>query len=245
MENNIFLEYYNKDFFSIKIFGGFTLIANDPHNKYWMIYLMFVNFFFPLLVNMAQVINLFQLSDLIKLASSGYIVAIACMGSFKSFLLFKNRVQLAELMNLLKNDKFLPKSNVQRMIVRKELGFHKTVKTVLLTICTMSVMASVITPVFNYQDRRLPFAAWYPFDITPMPIYVLVYIHQSITDFYNTYMNVYTDIIIAGFTTFVGIQCDILCDDFINMKTEEGELALKKCIEHHELILRYLFLLNY
>nr|ALR72576.1 odorant receptor OR33 [Colaphellus bowringi] len=45
---------------------------------------------------------------------------------------------------------------------------------------------------------------------------------------------------IAGFTTFIGLQCDILCDGIINMgKDRENELRVEEFIEHHKLILRF------
>lgn len=234
-----FINYYRRDYTIIKIVGGFLLNDETPNKTLWSIYLIISNLFFPVLVNMAQIFHLLEISSIMKIATSGYIIAVCCMGSAKSYLIFKHRKDVLSLISSLKEEKFMPRNHEQSKMAYQSLTVYSRVKYVVLVVCTMSTMSAMLTPLFNYRERRLPFTAWYPIDITPGPIYVLVYLHQCISDFYITYMNVYTDIISAGFMTFAGIQCDFLCNNLVNMKEEEAAEALRECIEHHKLILRY------
>lgn len=233
-----FVNHFNTDFTVIKIVGSYIVNDEDPNIKYWRIYLAISNMFFPALLNALQILHLFEVSSLTKAVASGYIIAVSCMGSVKSLLIFKNRKEFLELIASMKKDEFMPRNVEQREMALESLGLYRRVKNMVLTVGTMSVMSSMITPIFNYQERRVPLAAWYPFDISPWFIYVLVYIHQCISDFFISYMNVYIVIISAGFTTFAGIQCDFLCNNLVNMKEEEAEDELRKCIEHHKSILR-------
>lgn len=239
MYNFNFINHYSTDFKIIKIAGGYLVNDESPNIKFWRLYLAISNMFFPVLLNTLQILHLFEVSSLTKAVASGYIIAVCCMGSVKSFLIYKHRKEFLELTASLEKDKFMPRNTEQSRMASESLELYRRVKYMVLIMCTMSVMSSMITPIFNYRERRLPFAAWYPFDITPGGIYVLVYVHQCISDFYISYMNVYTDIISAAFATFVGIQCDFLCHNLVNMKEEEAEDELRKCIEHHKLILRY------
>lgn len=220
------------------ITGGYIVNEENPNIKFWRIYLALSNMFFSVLMNLMQILHLFEVSSLTKAVASGYIIAVCCMSSVKSYLFFKHRKEVLELIAALKKDEFMPRNFEQSDMAIGSLRLYRRVKYMVLTMCTMAVMSSMITPLFSYQERRLPFAAWYPFDITSGFVYVLVYVHQCISDFYISYMNVYTDIIIAGFTTFAGIQCDFLCYNLANMREEDAEDELRECIEHHKLILR-------
>lgn len=123
-------------------------------------------------------------------------------------------------------------------MARRDLRIFQTVKYCVISVSILSIMGSMITPMFNYEERRLIFATWYPFDTTSAQVYVLVYIHQCISDVYISFMNVYTDVIVTGFTTFAGIQCDFLCYNLCNLDEEELEAGLRECIAYHRSILR-------
>lgn len=232
-----FINYYQTDFTIIKLSGGYIVNKKSPNKKFWQFYAIMSNIF-CCSVNLAQILHLFELSSIIKLAASGYVIAVSCMGSLKAYFTFTNRNEYLNLINAFQEETFLPKNKYQEKMAKRAIGFYNNVKYKVLVVCTMSVMASMITPLFNYQERRLPFAAWYPFDISPAPLYAFVYIHQCIADCLISCMNLYTDIIVAGFTTFAGIQCDFLCDNLKNLKEHEIEEGLRECIQHHKLILR-------
>lgn len=235
---NFFLRYYKTDFKMLRLIGAWLIPEEMENKKYWKLYLFTINVLFTFLVNFLQILQIFEFSNLMQVAKSGFVITISMMGSIKTFYIFKNSKDFLLLIDYLQAEEFLPKNQKEKSLAKESLRFHRTVKNVLLLICTAAIAASMATPIFSYRERKLLFSAWYPFDLAPLPAYILVYLHQTIADFYISYMNVYLDIVVAGFTTFVGIQCDLLCDNLKNMEEDKVDVELKKCIHRHKLILR-------
>lgn len=233
-----FMNYYKNDFEIFRLIGGWLIPKETKHKKLWMVYLFTVIVVFGFLVNGVQVLHIFEITNLVEMVTTGFITTIALMGSIKAFFVFKNREDLLLLVNSMKAEIFLPRNRIEEKIALKSLNFHKKVKYVSVVLCTAAILASMLTPIFKYSKGGLIFQAWYPFDITPQPLYVLVFMHQAIADFYLSYMNVYLDLVVAGFTTFVGMQCDILCHKLENMEEYGSDIELNKCIDHHKMILR-------
>lgn len=237
-DEKFFLRYYKTDFKILRLIGAW-LISEDTKNKAaWQFYLLTINVSFALLINLLQILHIFEFSSLVEVTSSGFLITIALMGSIKTYYIFKNKKDFLLLIDYMQEKEFLPKNPKEQALAMESLSFHRKVKYVLLIICTAAIAASMATPIFSYRERKLLFSAWYPFDLAPLPVYILVYVHQTIADFYISYMNVYLDIVVAGFTTFIGIQCDLLCYNLTNMQEDTMEVGLKECIRHHELILR-------
>lgn len=233
-----FINFYSTDFNIIKMVGGYIIDDENANSKFWFGYACFINIFVSLLGNIVQVLHLFELTSLIKLCESGYLIAVSCMSSIKAYYLFRNRKHFLELISFLKVEKFFPRNEEQELMARGALRIYQRMKYSLLFVCTLSATGAMTTPMFNMQEGRLPFAAWYPFDTTPVPVFVLVYIHQCIAVVYISFINVYTDIIVSGFTTYAGIQCDFLCYNLSNLDEEELETGLRECVEYHRSIVR-------
>ncbi|XP_056648821.1 odorant receptor 49b-like [Diorhabda sublineata] len=107
--------------------------------------------------------------------------------------------------------------------------------------CTTAVSASVLTPMLHKSEdieSRFPLRLWYPFklDFAASPTYELVYIHHASLVVYSTLNNIFLEIIVAAFTTFVGAQCDLICH---NMETATDLKMLKRFIFHHQSIVDF------
>lgn len=237
-DNHFFTKYYKIDFMVLRCIGGWLINDETSYKLIWKIYLFTVNVLFAFLVNFVQILHLFELSNLMTFASTGYLIAVACMASIKAYYVFMNRKDFLLLIEDMKKNTFLPRNKYQATIAMKAMHSHRNTKYIIALLCTLSVIASIITPIFSYRERRLIFPAWYPFDLSSFPLYVFVYVHQVIADLYISYMNIYVELLIAGFTTFVGIQCDFLCYNLVNLTEDELEIGLRECIYHHKLILR-------
>ncbi|XP_074034898.1 odorant receptor 10-like isoform X2 [Leptinotarsa decemlineata] len=176
-----------------------------------------------------------------KFAGCGYVVAICCMASAKSYYLAKNRRAFQILVDTLNDKIFQPKTSQQKCIAENSLRFYRTIKTVLLATCSMAVISSMTTPLLvKKNDENLPFASWYPFNVTSSPVHEVVYIHQCISCIYISYINIYADIMISGFTTFIGLQCDMLCDEMATMADcRKIEYSVGEFVEYHRHILRF------
>ncbi|XP_074034899.1 odorant receptor 10 [Leptinotarsa decemlineata] len=235
-----FNDFYSMDFCVLKYLG--VWIPHATSGKYYKIYFVIINFFFCAILNLVQILNLFhQMDNLKKLSACGYVVAIACMANVRSYYFFKNRKELLSLLKFFSDEQFQPQNEHQISLARKSLDFYKKIKKLISTVCTISVISAVSTPVFYTKNElNLPFASWYPFAVSSPPVYQIVYLHQCIAVIYITYVNTYVDIIMAGFTTFIGIQCDLLCDTLYNVtdsQPPEGNVNILSCIAHHKKIL--------
>lgn len=236
--NKFFINYYKNDLEIFRYIGGWLIQSDTKHKNLWIGYLFIVTVLFGFFVNCLQILHIFELANLIEVVNAGFITTISVMGSIKAFFVFKNRNKLLFLVNYMEKGIFLPKNKTEENIVMKSLNFHKKIKYTSVILCTAAIISSMMTPIFKYGKGGLIFQAWYPFDLTPQPIYVLVYLHQTIADFYLSYMNVYLDLVVAGFTTFVGMQCDLLCHKLENMGKFRSGPKLRHCIDHHQMILR-------
>lgn len=234
---NFFVDYYKTNFKIFRLVGGWIITKDTKHKKIWTTYLSVV-IALSLSVNLVQLFHLFELSSIRKLAQSGYVIATACMASYKSFYIFKNRKLLLKLIDSLQEPVFLPKDKHEEALAKKPIMLHRKVQYTLILICSISVLGSMITPIFSYQERRLIFQSWYPFELKSPLIYVVIYAQQFLGDCFISYMNIYVDMIASGFTTFVGIQCDILCYNLKELKETELEDGFKNCFNHHILIWR-------
>ncbi|KAG5899378.1 hypothetical protein JTB14_036867 [Gonioctena quinquepunctata] len=235
-----FYSYFQTDFTRLKYLGVWMINEKSKHPKFQMAYVFIINILFTCIVNLVQVINFFkQTESLEKFAGCGYVVAISCLGTAKSFYIFKNRREFQILVETLNDEVFQPRNMQQKIMTESSLNFYKNVKTTLLAMCTTAVISSMTTPLLHKKnDENLPFASWYPFDVKSSPVYELVYIHQCVSDFYISYVNIYVDIMISGFTTFIGLQCDMLCEELCNME-DDGDQSIGEYIEYHRQILRF------
>lgn len=227
--------YFKSDFTRLKIFGVWI---NDGTKKprLYPLYFCVINVLFTLFFNVLQVINLCYTSDGLKsVASSGYVIAVCFMSNIRSFYIFRNRLHFEEIATALNDDILQPKNNFQLILIEEALNFYLRIKTFLLVTCSISVFSALTTPLFYKKiDQNLPMSAWYPFDTSTFLMHTVVYVHQCISVFYVSYINIYVDIVFAGLATFIALQCDLLCDNLTKILKEN---SLNECVTHHRKIL--------
>lgn len=238
LEKFKFTDYYKTDLAILRALGAAIIESGNTNKKLWYIYIFVVNFGFTFLGNMTEIIHLFEIESITKLAASGYVISSTLLANIKPLFLFINRKKVLTLIDMLDEHLFLPDSEEQVHIAKQSLRFYRITKITIDTISSISVVACMTSPLIYFHERRLPFPAWYPFDIRPITTFFFIYIHQCITVFYVSFMNVYTDIMFAGMNTFIGIQCDLLCHKLNNIKEERFGEDLINHIKHHKLILR-------
>lgn len=94
---------------------------------------------------------------------------------------------------------------------------------------------------FSYGKvtNGLPLAAWYPFETSKSPYYEMVYVHQTISLILNATLTVFTDFVMAGLTTFVGVQCDFICNELMEMDQDSSKYgSINDIVNHHRNILK-------
>lgn len=91
----------------------------------------------------------------------------------------------------------------------------------------------------NNGHNGLPFAAWYPFDISNSLYYEIVRFHQIISVLFTASVSVYSDILMSGLTTFIGIQCDFISNNFTELDEDYlNDNVLNATVQHHWTVLQ-------
>nr|UTN00921.1 odorant receptor [Semanotus bifasciatus] len=225
--------YYRKDFLILKWIGVWVH-DGTPKSTPYQIYFYFMNVLI-FLFNVGQLTYaLLNCDSLLSFASYAYAIPICIMANVKSFYIFRNRTQFYELYVAFSDDLFQPNTADQLVMVRNLLKFHSRVKIVLAVTCTTACFGSVTTPLFNAQnDQGLPFGMYCPFDISGNVIHTIVYLYQCVASFCLAYINIYTEILLAGFATFIALQCDLLCDNLKKIDTRDdvkSKKSLTRCM---------------
>ncbi|KAJ3663344.1 hypothetical protein Zmor_007630 [Zophobas morio] len=169
--------------------------------------------------------------------------------SFKVYMFTKNIRLLKDLMISLNTDLFQPRNQNQIDLAWISLNLWKMTYAVFNTMAAASVSFWLILPILDNSFRagRLPIISWYPYDIKISPFYELAYIHQCLASYYLAAAIANIDLMIAALMMHVGIQCDILCDNFKKLqylkstrKTEDNfSKNIIVYVEHHRQILSF------
>nr|QNH68053.1 odorant receptor 29 [Apriona germarii] len=114
--------------------------------------------------------------------------------------------------------------------------------------CLLHLVSPIVDSIIN-GTKLLPLVDCYPFPIFVSPTYQFMYVYQALVLIWLCWQNYNIDTLITGFLSFSALQCDILCDNLINLKLGEGEEddEIKKmqeklvaCVEHHSRIDRFI-----
>lgn len=187
-----------------------------------------------------QAANIFVIfDDLEAVTGTIFILLTEIMAIFKSYYLIKNMKILKQLMGVLNNRLFQPKSSQQISTIGPFLGFWSTIYYSLSIISAGAIVFWAVFPILDQShESRLPFLAWYPFDYKVSPYYELVYIYQIMSTSYIGSVNLNIDTLIACLNMYAGCQFDLLCDNLRNIQKCKGEeRLLMQCILHHRMIL--------
>lgn len=109
--------------------------------------------------------------------------------------------------------------------------------------CLLHLVSPIVDSIIN-GTKLLPLVDCYPFPIFVSPTYELMYVYQALVLIWLCWQNYNIDTLITGFLSFAALQCDILCDNLINLKLEgDDDEEIKKlheklvaCVEHHSRI---------
>ncbi|XP_063925960.1 odorant receptor Or1-like [Zophobas morio] len=195
-----------------------------------------------------QAINIYFMRDnLSAVVGIIYILLIKILSGFKGYYLIKNMGLLKQVLEILDDDIFRPKTPNQEEIIKSNVRFWKFVRMLYVSTCYGSNLFFGIYPLFDKssEERRLPFLAWYPFDSKVSPFYEITYTYQMFAVVYNTSVHIHVDSLICVFNVYASCQFEILTDSLKNFGKESEKFAgenstmLVKCIKHHKSILEY------
>ncbi|XP_060520308.1 odorant receptor 4-like isoform X6 [Cylas formicarius] len=196
-----------------------------------------------LCVNSLQVVNLIlHFGNLKRMAELGYIMLICMMGESLSVQSFFSRQSFKDLIHMLSEQLFQPKNAIELAIVEKIFKSFMRIKNSMLFVSGLCMVACCGTASLYRSQRKLPLAAYYPFDVTVSPYYDIVYAHQSLAIIFYAFNNVFGFAISSMFAHFLGLQCDLLCQRVTRIGKNGSDIRQEflECIRHHRLILKFL-----
>ena len=208
--------------------------------NFYTLYAIFVAIVIVAGHNLSQIINIFFVyTDLEALTATIFVLTTNILATIKMCLFVRNLKVIKQLFAVLDRDQFQPKSAHQRNLLQPSLKFWKVSFVVFHTVVALNVTLWSISPLTN-EEQKLPFLAWYPFNIDISPNYNIVYMYQVTGIWYVTSANISLDTMTYAFFMYTWSQCDILCDDLSNLDgtVDEFKKKLEECVNHHKEIVR-------
>ena len=196
--------------------------------------------------NFFQIINIyFIFPDLQGIADTIFVILSEILAAMKTYHVIQNMQLLKKLMIDISEDHFQLRNPSQITMVESSLDFLKKTSALLWSMASGAVFFWATYPILDgsVTENRLPFLAWYPYDFTISPFYEITYVYQIVSMAFIAATSLTIAMLIAALNVFIGVQCDILCDNLkytFNPLTSSGTNLLV-CIKHHKGILRFVY----
>ncbi|RZC32916.1 7tm 6 domain containing protein, partial [Asbolus verrucosus] len=202
--------------------------------------------FYQVAYTVSQMVNLFLILDDLKAVTGSVYVVLMCISIvIKSYGLMKNMAMLKHLMLTVNCDLFQPKNLQQRALIQPNLTAWKTIVRIFWFFAIGYAIFGALFPILDktVKEYRLPFLAWYPYNIKKSPQYEMTYVYQVLAGNFLSMSNVNVNTLIAALNMYIAAQFDILCDDLRNINKTDSSMdpnqKLRNCIRHHKEILRF------
>ncbi|RZB40289.1 7tm 6 domain containing protein, partial [Asbolus verrucosus] len=159
----------------------------------------------------------------------------------KAFCLMQNTKIIQRLIKNMNKDLFQVKTINHWNLIQPALLIWKMTYFTFWLLATSTIFMWSISPILDksFKEYQLPFPALYPYDTQKSPFYEITYVHQVIGVFIVGTTDSNLDTLISALMTFVGAQCDILCDNLRNIDYKKFNEQLKTCMRHHKEILSF------
>lgn len=194
--------------------------------------------------NFFQTVNIyFIFNDLNTLTSVIFVALTDLVAILKSLLFIFNIRRLKQLLLVdVRQNLFQPRNHKQKILVEKRVNFWKRIYLVFSGLGMTTMFFWAVFPILDgsVQEYRLPFLAWYPYKVTKSPFYEITYFYQIVCVFFIVIVNMNTDMLLVALMNFLGVQCDLLCDNLRNAHFSKNvSLEFLRCVRHHVNILRF------
>ncbi|XP_044254280.1 odorant receptor 4-like [Tribolium madens] len=142
---------------------------------------------------------------------------------------------------------FQPHNHDQEKMLESKLSAMKKYYIFLFYFMTFIAVSSLILyPIFdnlNSGERELLLICWFPYDYKTSPYYQLTYFYQSVSITFAVFIVLQIDTLALLLMTYIGLQCDLLCDNFRQLGYESSknsniESGFVNCIKHHQNLIK-------
>lgn len=180
----------------------------------------------------------FIYNDLTTLTGRIYLIIAKMLFFLKTVFLVRNISTLKQLWKILESE-FQPTAN-KICLVQPNLNFWNSIFVAFMAMCLLTNMFRSIFPLLDSsnKEKKIPFLAWYTYNTSVSPNYELTYIYQVATYAYTCYALLNIDTIVTAWNMYVESQFDVLRDNIKNIRRDNADVELVRCIKHYLLILR-------
>ncbi|RZB40538.1 7tm 6 domain containing protein, partial [Asbolus verrucosus] len=197
---------------------------------------------------LSQTVNLYFIKDdLQAVTGTVFILLMEMLAMLKAYSLTKNMRMLKKLIATLNKRLFQPKNSQQIKLIQSNINAWKAISSTFWFLAVGWLFFYSCFPILDktFQEYRLPFLAWYPYNTNTSPQYEVTYLYQVVAISYLCMINVNIDGLIAALNMFIGSQFDILSHDLKNLHditqgiSKNVNKKLLNCIKHHKEILKF------
>ncbi|XP_072383972.1 odorant receptor 13a-like [Diabrotica undecimpunctata] len=230
MEVN-FLPHFKLELLLVKICGVWDYLYKTKYEYVYWLYFVVVNIYLSI-YNLMKFDDMLHATTLEEIVAAGFVLPIALMGNIRSFCFFAYRKEFFELLTTMDDEVFQPTDQVQVAMAKKMLKVYSVFKVVMYWGSIVPSFGCVIGRILTGKPQE------HCESVINSSKGIEMYIFQAIALGMISVVNVVTNYFMAGFALFVGLQCDQLCYQLINMELVEN-VSIKKFVLHHRRILRF------
>ncbi|RZC41460.1 7tm 6 domain containing protein [Asbolus verrucosus] len=195
-----------------------------------------------------QTMNIiFFIEDIQIFTSSLFMVITLYLVMIKYYYFDKNLEIFKQIETFLNEElMFQPKTPQQRIMSENGLKLWRKLYILFWILVVFTVFFWTSFPIIDSHEgeRRLLFWSWYPYDVGISPFYEITYLFQTACIWFMALVSVSCDTTTTALMTYIGLQCDLLCDNLRNLgySVEDNlnndiDRQFTMCIKHHKKIL--------
>lgn len=241
--------------FFLKVIGIWSPSQTTCRCNLYTLYKVFTVVAFLLTNVVSQIINMhFIVGDVEAMALSFIFLLMFTSLTIKLMFFIKDQDILEDVLTVLDAEPLFQPTTQQESHCRSVLNNWKKLYMAFSVSMYAAIASWVLFPVIDnsYGEHPLIYLAWYPFDADVSPLYQIVYCYQTICFFIGGVALANIDMFIIVLMEYIGLQCDILCDNLRNLdlskNNEKNRSEISRqfvnCIVHYQKIFRCVHITN-
>lgn len=196
----------------------------------------------PILTIITQAMYVLKNYHLLEKTAGTCYLLFALTGDIIKLTIFNGNLELIEeSLEMLQIKEFQPKNSNERSIIERGIRLTNLLCYSFCILGFLTIVTILSIPFLNRNEKKLPFNAWFPYNELDSILYVFTYLWQCHVIVSVAASGAFMDMTFIAFMTQIGAQCDILNQNVESLVKNEQTYDLRKCINHHRLILKYFF----
>nr|WCC57413.1 odorant receptor 13 [Papilio glaucus] len=258
------IHYVSVHIFWLKFYGMWYNNNSWKELKFWLkiLYSFLVFWLVCIIPCMGEIYYLLRRGGNIGQIAEGLYLFLSEMYTyFKLIVFWYKKKEISNLLNFMHCFEFKPEEEEHNDIIKRRIKTARFVMSAYTTMCVGAVSVGILMPITE-NFIILPTNVEYPYiDVYKSPTYYFIYLHHIYYKPATCIIDGVMDTILAAFVASAIGQIEILSFNLRNLKTmarryerrqskkfhstslrshnDYVKCALKKCIKHHDAIIRY------